>query len=766
MGNKKYIVIAAVLAMLGGVSLTPASASNSLLQMDVRKSSVTDTVDVTFYTTDGSSSSVVTRKSANRYVVLLPNTDSTASVAPGIGGVKDLITDINVKHVNDGIGGYTKITFGTTKPINIRTIMKKANPVFQAQKDYQNILAQNNTKNNEAAKKTPAPAAKNETKPAVQQSAPAKSAQSTQKASTPKKSDEKPVSNVVKTTDKQVQKPKPQVQNEKPTPKVDSAKPKQKTEPVKQPQKTPQPEVQKNMNPQKAPDINSADNAPKMKFDENGKRIIDLEPRVSHVLDNSGIFGALKNDKQKISDKNVEASDVVQSETSEDTAATDTDKKQPVHFPMWLLIAGGSILTLGVMFFVLSVLLASAKKNKRNESFFKVSSVDKHKIKRGKYDNIVNNIEMNWQEKYKQYTKVQEQSKTIPNNNGVSYITNLSGTKKSIIPAINSKETKQQNTVAKPVLKQVKKSAQTANKVKKDSKPIGIKHLSSTSKKEEFKNQMRAKISQMEHALAQTPTLKEPEDTPKGVRSEDNAIINNISNVKLKSFTKPVSLKEANRSLAKEDKNQINSKNQIYRESKFVALEDSPLNVSRRQSASTELNVSNLIDTGNKYLENNGEMKMNKENENYLLSSLDEYLSILDGEEASRSTATISAKDSLAQVKSSSEAMSRSGISNPISRTSSPISAKTPTPYMNGLIVKSGYNIDSEKGFYLVNIDGVSALVGRIKDSIFILKKFDRVIDKPLQVRHDDGSVYIVRAGGYKCLVDVSKDKMGTLIEI
>ena len=67
---------------------------------------------------------------------------------------------------------------------------------------------------------------------------------------------------------------------------------------------------------------------------------------------------------------------------------------------------------------------------------------------------------------------------------------------------------------------------------------------------------------------------------------------------------------------------------------------------------------------------------------------------------------------------------------------------------------------------YVVNIDGVSALVGRVKDSIFILKKFDHVVDKPIQVRLDDNNVYIVRVGKFKCLVAVSKEKMGTLIEI
>ena len=151
--------------------------------------------------------------------------------------------------------------------------------------------------------------------------------------------------------------------------------------------------------------------------------------------------------------------------------------------------------------------------------------------------------------------------------------------------------------------------------------------------------------------------------------------------------------------------------------------------------------------------------------EYYLLSSLDEYLSILDGEQGSSATMTKSSvADSLAQIKSSSVAMSRSGVTNPISKASN--TGKAPASPMNGLIVKSGYNIDAEKGIYLVNLGGVSALIGRIDESIFVLKKFDSVVEGPLQVRQDDANVYIVKAGRYKCLVDVSKDSMGTLIEI
>ena len=144
---------------------------------------------------------------------------------------------------------------------------------------------------------------------------------------------------------------------------------------------------------------------------------------------------------------------------------------------------------------------------------------------------------------------------------------------------------------------------------------------------------------------------------------------------------------------------------------------------------------------------------MANEKMNYENSSIDEYFSILDSEEKSRSSASVT--NALSGIAN------RSGVTNPMS------SATGRTPSIgSGLIVKSGYNIDSDKGFYMVNMDGVSALVGRIKEDIFILKKFDSYIDKPLQVRLNSDNVYIVRVGNFKCLVDVAKDKMGTLIEI
>ena len=737
--NKRNIIVAATLAMLF-TSFNPAIADSlsNLLQMDVKKSSAADTVDVTFYTTGEASNSVVTRKANNRYVVLLPNTSSTASVAPSIGGVKDLITDVEVKHVNDGIGGYTKVTFGTTKPINIKTHMKKTNPLTQAQKDSQAIIAKNNAVTKPAteqpkAQATPKEVAKTttnntQTKPVTQAT--------TQKTSTPKVI---PVSI-----------PKAPVVAS--TPKKETVKPK--VEQKVQPKAVTQPKVEAKVQPkvvtkQPVAQTPSDTYVPRMKFDKNGKRIIDLEPRVSHKIVVEQPTKSVKVEPL-VAEEQAPIREVapVVAESAIETPVS-TPSKTSHDMPVWILFAGGGVALLGILYLMYDAMKhANEKDQSRLESFFKLSSQSAAKRRRREYYDIANNKDLNWQEKYKMYVEKEERRKPKKDESAMSYITDMSGLKKAIVEPEVQVEQPVQEVVSAP-------------KAELKPQPIVKSH------EDVVKEKLQAKISQMEHSLAQTPTLKEPEEVSNEVKSEDNAITNKISEIKLKSFSKPVSLKETQRSLLEDDKKI--SRNKSYEEGRFVKLSNSPLSVNRRKSGASKLAISDLLTTGSKYLTNNGEMKMSKENENYLVSSLNEYISLLDSE--ATSTATVSRNsvaDTLSQVKSSSaQAMSRSGVSNPISRGSNPMTKNaSPATYMNGLIVKSGYNIDSEKGCYVVNIDCVSALVGRIKDNIFVLKKFDQVVDKPIQVRQDHGSVYIVRVGGFKCLVDVSKDKMGTLIEI
>ena len=616
--------------------------------------------------------------------------------------------------------------------------MKKTNPLTQAQKDSQAIIAKNNAVTKPAteqpkAQATPKEVAKTttnntQTKPVTQAT--------TQKTSTPK---------VIP-----VSVPKAPVVAS--TPKKETVKPK--VEQKVQPKAVTQPKVEAKVQPkvvtkQPVAQTPSDTYVPRMKFDKNGKRIIDLEPRVSHKIVVEQPTKSVKVEPL-VAEEQAPIREVapVVDETAIETPVS-TPSKTSHDMPVWILFAGGGVALLGILYLMYDAMKhANEKDQSRLESFFKLSSQSAAKRRRREYYDIANNKDLNWQEKYKMYVEKEERRKPKKDESAMSYITDMSGLKKAIVEPEVQVEQPVQEVVSAP-------------KVELKPQPIVKSH------EDVVKEKLQAKISQMEHSLAQTPTLKEPEEVSNEVKSEDNAITNKISEIKLKSFSKPVSLKETQRSLLEDDKKI--SRNKSYEEGRFVKLSNSPLSVNRRKSGASKLAISDLLTTGSKYLTNNGEMKMSKENENYLVSSLNEYISLLDSE--ATSTATVSRNsvaDTLSQVKSSSaQAMSRSGVSNPISRGSNPMTKNaSPATYMNGLIVKSGYNIDSEKGFYVVNIDGVSALVGRIKDNIFVLKKFDQVVDKPIQVRQDHGSVYIVRVGGFKCLVDVSKDKMGTLIEI
>ncbi len=218
-----------------------------------------------------------------------------------------------------------------------------------------------------------------------------------------------------------------------------------------------------------------------------------------------------------------------------------------------------------------------------------------------------------------------------------------------------------------------------------------------------------------------------------------------------------MSLKETNRTLISNEEKP--SRNTSYKEGKFIKLKNSAQVINHKNDLGTD----DLINAGNKYLKDINELSLSKEKEGYVLSSVDEYLSILDTETPNlypMPTAKVSTPTSVA--------MNRSGVSNPIA-SKAPASSrleKNQKHENNGLSVKSGYSIDAQRGFYVVNMDGVSAIVGKIKDNIFILKKFNHVVNGQIQVRRDDDNIYIVRLGKFKCLVNVEQDKMGTLIEI
>lgn len=88
----------------------------------------------------------------------------------------------------------------------------------------------------------------------------------------------------------------------------------------------------------------------------------------------------------------------------------------------------------------------------------------------------------------------------------------------------------------------------------------------------------------------------------------------------------------------------------------------------------------------------------------------------------------------------------------------------------SGLLKKSEYKIDETKGFYLVDFEKTTALIGYIGEEIFVLKKFKEPIEKKLQARMSehlgDSANYMTKVGNFKALVKVTPQKMNLLIEL
>ncbi len=626
--NKKILLTIAAIACL---TFIPADAS-SLVQMDIKKSS-DSSVDVTFYTTSTNGNPIVTRKSTNKYVVLMPNVASGSISSPDLSSVKDMISDVNIKNVDDGMSGYTKITFITTKPVNIITHTQKAVPLTQEEKEAKAVIAQVKTQPKAEPKKEPS---KNVT----------------------------------------IKNPSPSVVNKisEKAPKVISEKEAKKVEPEKKapaPQKVFEPvKSAENVKPVQTP----AEVAPSvpLKVEQAGKFDIKEVEKIEKIA---------KSKAQKFSDKHKNNANAG-----------------------WTLV----ILPLLALYMLARMIRNSIQKSDALKKSFAENLAEKP-LKSANYDDIINNTELNWQERYQKF--VQESDSKIKNR---QY--NFIKTEK-IVTDIDKKRLELE---------------QTLEKTPEIYKPLIVEPVEPV------------KVSE--------------------VKSEDDAIQEQLKEIKLTAFAKPVSLHTSQRRRLKK----ILPEEKHFTEGKFVKFEKSPLNTTYREFTTGNLNVSDLVKTGSRYIpEPQREEKLIDEEQNYIMSSIDEYFALLDKEQARKMTNPnndLSRKvaESLAQVKPSMKLRrNKTTFVN-----TNPIESKSSNEtYLNGLVVKAGYNIDEERGFYLVSLDGVTALVGRVKDEIFVLKKFDENVDK-LQVRLDNENVYMVKAGDFKSLVDVDENKMGVLIEL
>lgn len=654
--KSKIIGIALLLAIASApVSGTFANGGNNLVQLDLKKSS-NNSVNVTLFTSNGYNDNVMVRKkSDNKYVILIPKVQSSGYSASNLNGVRDLVSNVDVKTVNDTNGGYTKVTLITTKPLDIKTSAQKSSPVTEEQKEYKTLIAQANAvKNNIGKQETPQQKHAQKTEITVNKAA-ASVTQKTNKTTTQ--------TNSAKQIEKQKNAPKikltevnPQAKKEKQDRQIRRAQLAELIQEVKQekiaehiPDKTVAPTV-----PASAPVVN---NVPVQEVKD-----IKEMPKVEQPKKTS-ILSKIKHKAKK--------------------------GLKPVGITLASLF--------GLIFISRLIRAIAATTKEVKASFVEQLAQNNSNSESFKYNDITDDDELSWQEKYKRY--LDASAKPVPRAGNKGNYTFI-------------------KTPAEPVRKL---------------------------------NRKRNDLEKMVTEIAKSHTNEiQPEIVE--VQNEDDAIQKAI---KFKAFdshraTLDTTSRDKIRSRFKKYENEL-----PLHEQKNVELGKSILHSNPRKLKGANLDVADVDKNRIKY-----------DPSDYIMSSVDEYLSILDKEsEKASQQVSIEQTPVLPAVKAIDKTEIRpiaKSQTNPITKQHS----ETKASYLNGLIVKSGYNIDNNKGFYIVNVDGKSALIGKVNDEVFVLKRFDSNVTNPIQVRHDNANVYMVKAGGFKSLVEVTNDKMGVLIEL
>lgn len=739
------IAICLVLA-LGLIS--EGAYSNNLTQLDMKKSTASpSTLNVTIFTSSPYDENVaVSKKSDNKYVIIMPNVAGSGNAQPDLSGLSDMVSNVDVKSINDGGAGYTKVTLTTTKPITIRTTTKRSAPLTPEQKAYKNLIAQSRT-NKPANNHNNVSASKATMK--FENNAPAP---------------EKKIA-ATKTSDKQAA-PKPTVKSIENNNVVKVAQNKIKD--------TVKSVVEDKQTSQKTTNTN-------------------IKKHVPTINDKTQVAP----EQKELNNTNTQPQKQVENVAPESIQTTTPEQQQNKRTPSDMITTFAILLCsiFGLTFFVKLI-----KKSLEHSLALKQSFKDNLKDSPAEiqnYDNIVNNSELSWQEKYQQYIGNSESSQ---NSTAKKVLKHIGGGEYKFV-TVNSKNSNQNNNKQKDsnigfgeVLNDTTSgSAQLkpkkANRIKSYNKPVRdltpdnippIKKVKNQNLKSdnfeklhvvkdlEADKKYKDLEESLEKSLHNTPDIESisihEEDiltninNPKPVADETDRIVGEMHRArKLKAFANKLALEETKRNTPlPKMRSEIKKTKEL--EAKHVELGYSGLHRTSRKFDGANLSVGDLIAKGDKFLNSTPQNKVQSKtsNDKYTTVSVDEFFDKID------SSSSVTASASLA----SRVADSLGKMSTEISSVKKQAPSSTKNPF-DGKIVLSGYNIDSSSGFYVVkNEDGQTSLIGRINNDTTLLKNFGYNSNIKLQVRLDSPNVYMVKADNSRYLVEVNNNKMGVLLEL
>lgn len=141
---RKYIISVLTFLTLFCANMGFAQGANSILSTTLRQSAP-DSLNVTFFTkSETSDAPIVKNKGNNQYVILLPNVGDSTGKTPDLRTVSNVVSDVNVKTINEGSITYTKVTITTKKPINVKAETRKTSQSVTELSGVNDIVAKVN----------------------------------------------------------------------------------------------------------------------------------------------------------------------------------------------------------------------------------------------------------------------------------------------------------------------------------------------------------------------------------------------------------------------------------------------------------------------------------------------------------------------------------------------------------------------------------------------------------------------------------------------
>ena len=746
--SEKIGLILLLCLSLTSFSGSQALANNTLNQVDVRRSA-SDGLEFTLYTSSPYADNVVvTKKSDNKYVILMPNVNGANGAKPDFSSVKDIVSDVDVRAIDDGQNGYTKVTVITNRPVDIKTNTAKSSLVTQEQREYRALIAQQKAK---PAPQTPAQTAQS-TPQAQSQKAPAfklPEIQPTKTAADIAKSKTAAVSKQsaqAKAVSNNQTKP---VLNKKTETKIANVQPKQETNIKKV-------SAKKTEQPKTSPASNFDAKAAGEKISENL-----LASHVPSVPAEEAAPAPQENTlvPMPVSDKN-NISDIKNNILG----------RIPQNMPATLAIVFIPLICIIALF---NLIKNSLRRSQIMKNVFLNNIASKKQAPAPSYDNIINNENLSWQEKYQQYMDASGQNAAPQETSQYKILASKEKPVKIIkeTPQVKQKPQKAVNNTPAPKKSENMQQPKKVQPVQQPqpAKPVSKNRPEPKAAQPKYVTDAESRIQKFERLLQASPSvektnieedIKESENNlsaQNSVAEETTAIHNEINKtVRLKAFAEKMALEETQRNKrVKHRRVQL----ELPKEAPHVNLGYSQLHSNPRSFKDANLSVSDLIAKSDRLLNKKTELKT--ETNDYDMITVDEYFNIIN-DDKSKVTSSLSeiVAEGLANMRKA--PAPKKAATNPIEA----LRNETRENNLSGLIIKSGYDIDKDRGFYLVSLDGKSAIIGKSGEEIFVLKKFDRNIVKPLQVRMDNPNVYMVKADNFKSLVEVQKDKMGVLIEL